>query len=659
MRFARPGAYSRCLNESARAADGAGLTTRAPLAIVARRPRPEAPMSGSLTIASLLLLGFLCQWLAWRVKLPAILFLLLSGLVLGPGTGVFDPDAALGDLLFPFVSLGVAVILFEGSLTLRFSEIRGLGSAILNLVSLGALVAVLGLAAAAHLFAGLDWSLALLFGAITCVTGPTVIVPMLRSVRPKARIANVLRWEGIIIDPIGALLAVLVFEALALGHGDAGLEVFALTVGLGAAVGVAGALALAFLLRRHWVPEYLQNYATLSAVLLAFAASNTLAEESGLLAVTVMGMVMANLRGLHVEDILDFKEHLSTLLISMLFIVLAARLDVPSNAMLLSGGLVLAAAMLVVRPLSVMLGTLGSGLAWRERALLAWFAPRGIVAAAVSALFALKLEERGIAGAEALVPLTFLLIIGTVLIYSATSRPLARWLQVSDPDPRGVLLVGSSKVALAIGEALKKAEFDVMVADDDWWGVRAARMAGLRTWFGNPVSEYADRHLDLVGIGRLLALSTRRELNTLACVRYRPEFGKDRVYFLRNLSPDQGKGKAEFAPTLQAPRLFGESVTHGFLEELLADGWVFRHTRLTESFGWEDFQAQYDDSPLLLFVRGANGGLRVAVVGEKLEPKPGATVITLVNPASRRGDGDPTVAPGAASAEPEREAPPP
>ena len=593
-------------------------------------------------IAGLLLLGFLCQWLAWRVKLPAILFLLIAGIILGPVLSwvmpawAFQPDEALGDLLFPFVSLGVAVILFEGSLTLRFSEIRGLGPAILNLVSVGAAIALFGLAAAAHYLAGLDWSLALLFGAITCVTGPTVIVPLLRTVRPNARISNVLRWEGIIIDPIGALLAVLVFEALTLGHGDEGIIVFGKTVIYGSGIGAVAAIALGHLLRRRLVPEYLQNYATLAALLLAFALSNALAEESGLLTVTVMGMVLANQRDLHMEDILDFKEHLSTLLISLLFIVLAARLQVPTPGQMLSGFLVLLAAMLVIRPLSVLFGTLGSNLTWRERALLGWVAPRGIVAAAVSALFALKLEDKGVEGADALVPLTFLLIIGTVVINSATSRKFATWLGVAEPEPRGVLMVGASRIGLLVGKSLSKQGYDVLLADDDWGGIRDARMAGLRTYYGNPVSEHADRHLDLVGIGRLLAMSSRRELNTLACVRFRPEFGKDRVYFLRNVGADKGRGGNDFSQPLQAPHLFGKDLSHDDINQWLDEGWVLKQTRITEEFEFSDFLSQYSESPLPLFAITDKGRLRIATGLDKLEPKAGWTLTSLLNPATRR-----------------------
>ncbi|HEX5694136.1 MAG TPA: sodium:proton antiporter, partial [Arenimonas sp.] len=529
-------------------------------------------MSTALFLTLLLLLGFLCQWAAWRLRLPAILLLLAAGITLGPGLGWLDPDAMLGEFLFPMVSMGVALILFEGSLTLRFGEIRGLGPTILRLVSVGALVTMLGLATAAHFLADLAWPVALLFGALTCVTGPTVIMPMLRAVRPNERISNILRWEGIIIDPIGALLAVLVLEALMLGHGNGGWGVFAWTVASGAVVGVAGAWVLATVLRRQWLPEYLHNYGTLAWVLVAYAASDLLAHESGLLAVTVMGMVLANLRGLDVEHILSFKEHLSTLIISMLFIVLAARLQWPGLPMLGTGLLVLAAAMLVVRPLSVLLSTLGGTTTWRERALMAWIAPRGIVAAAISALFALRMEGDDPAAAQTLVSLTFLLIIGTVLVQSATSRPLARWLQVSAPSPRQVLVVGSSPVARAIGQALDKAGFRTLLADEDWSGLAAARLAGLNTFYGNPASEHAERTVDFNAFGWLLAMSTRGEMNTLACVRFRPEFGVGRVLRLRVLAPGEAPRQALAAP-IQAPALFSEGLTHGELDKRLAAGW--------------------------------------------------------------------------------------
>lgn len=586
-------------------------------------------------LAGMLGIGFLCQWLAWRVRVPAILFLLLVGLALGPIAHLVDPDRLLGDLLFPMVSLSVAIILFEGSINLRLSELPGIGRAVRGLVSYGAVVALLGLALAAHWLAGLSWPLAFLFGALTCVTGPTVVTPMLRAVRPNRRVANLLRWEGIVIDPLGALFAVLVYEAIVSQHAQGrALMVFLQTVLVGAAVGVVAAWALAALLRRQYVPEYLQSYAALAAVVVAFALANVVAHESGLLTVTIMGIMLGNARGIHIDTILDFKEHLSTLLVSLLFIVLAARLMWPlPRQTLLAGLAVYLAAQFVVRPVSVWIATLGSALSWQERVLAAWISPRGIVAASVSALFALRLSELGMQGAEALVPLVFLLIIATVIVQSATSRPLARVLGVAEPEPHGVLIFGTNPAALEIAAALHAQDIATLVADDNWDGIRAARMRGLRTWFGNPASQYADRNLDLGGLGRLLAMSSHREANTLACLHYRGEFGRGRVYRLRNLTPSERRERASFSDTLLAPALFGDDMTLSRFTALLEEGWRLRTTALTETYGWPEFVAQHGGEAYLLFALTDKGVLRLASSRRMPEPRSGWTVTALTPPA--------------------------
>ncbi|UPG94816.1 cation:proton antiporter [Luteibacter aegosomatissinici] len=580
-------------------------------------------------------IGFLCQWLAWRVRLPAILFLLLAGILAGPVTGLLQPDKVMGDLLFPVVSLAVAIILFEGSLTLRFHELKGIGHAVRGLVTYGAVVALLMLATAAHFIGGLGWELSLLFGALTCVTGPTVIAPMLRTVRPNARIANVLRWEGIVIDPVGALFAVLVYEAIASHREGHSLQVFLGTVACGAAVGAVAAFIHGNLLRRHWIPEYLQNFGTLAAVLIAFSVSNAIAHESGLLAVTIMGIALGNMRDVHIDDIMDFKEHLTTLLVSTLFILLAARLDWPlPQGTLAAGIMIFAVAQLIIRPLSVWISSLGSGLTWRERALVAWVAPRGIVAASVSALFAIRLEGAGMAGADKLVPLVFLMIIGTVVFQGATARPLARWLRVAEPEPRGVLVYGANAVALEIARALHAVDgLRVVVADDDWHGIRTARMEGVPTFFGNPASQAADRNLDLAGIGHLMAMSTHRELNSLVSVHYREEFGREKVFRLRNLSPEESHGRVSLAGSLLAPALFAEDMTHARFDDLLREGWRIKSTRLSETFDWSRFTEQYGDNVVPLFGVEARGDLRIATGQRPLEPKPGWTVMALVPPA--------------------------
>ena len=586
-----------------------------------------------LMLAGMLGIGFLAQWLAWRVKLPAILFLLLAGIVLGPLLGVLQPDKLLGDLLFPIVSLSVALILFEGSLSLRFHELPDIGHVVRGLVTYGAIVALLMLAAAAHYVAGLSWEISLLFGALTCVTGPTVIAPMLRTVRPNSRIANVLRWEGIVIDPLGALFAVLAYEAIVSHRQGHTIGVFLGTVICGAAVGALAAWGLGTLLRRQLIPEYLQNYGALAAVLLAFSISNAIAHESGLLAVTIMGIALGNMRHVHIDDILDFKEHLTTLLVSTLFILLAARLQWPSLGMLWAGFVVFLIAQLVVRPVTVFIASLGSSLTWRERALIAWVAPRGIVAASVSALFALRLSKLdNMSGADALVPLVFILIIGTVVLQSATSRTLGLWLKVVEPEPRGVLVFGSDHVARVLAKALADAGFRVVIADDQWNNVRIARMEGLTTFYGNPASHYAERNLDLSGIGHLLAMSTHSERNSLVCVHYRQEFGHSKVFLLRNLSNEESIGRAATAEGTVATALISDEMTHGKLDELLRLGWRTKSTKITVTFSWPHFVAQYGWQTMALFGVDEKGDLRIASASRPVEPKAGWTVIALVPP---------------------------
>lgn len=588
----------------------------------------------ALMLTAMLGIGFLAQWLAWRIRVPAILPLLLIGLVLGPLLGVVNPDELLGDLLFPAVSLSVAIILFEGSVNLRFAELGGIGHTVRRLVSYGAVVAVLGLAAAAHWLAGLSWPLAFLFGALTCVTGPTVVNPMLRTVRPNAKVSNLLRWEGIVIDPIGALLAVLIYEIiLSKGFQGHSIWMFLLTTCSGIAIGVAGAMLLVALLKRQFIPEYLQSYATLALVLAAFSLSNAITHESGLLAVTVMGIVLGNNRNVHIDLITNFKEDLSILLVSMLFIILAARLQWPlPPGTLATGLLIYLAAQFVIRPLSVWVATLRSSLSIPERLLAAWISPRGIVAASVSALFALQLEAQGMPGADRLVPLVFILIIATVVVQSITAGPLARILGVREPEPRGVLIFGVNPVARAIADSLHKQEIPVLLAGDDWEGIRSARMQGLKTYFGNPTSQHADNYLDHTGLGRLLAMSTQREMNSLTSLHYRQEFGRDKVYRLRNLGADESSERASFANPLLAPALFGEEMTNSRFQKLLNEGWQIKTTTLTETYDWPKFVEAWGSELILLFLITDKGNLRMASSKRELDPKSGFAVTALVPP---------------------------
>jgi len=565
-------------------------------------------------LAMIGILSLACQWLAWRIRVPAILPLLICGLVLGPVFGVLDPDALFGELLFPIVSLAVAIILFEGALTLDLREIRGHGAMVRNLVSVGMAVTWAIIAMAANLTMGLSWPMACLFGALVVVTGPTVIVPLLRAARPSAKLSNILRWEGILIDPVGALLAVLVYEfvvssqAAAIQHAA---QAFVVTLVIGFALGWAAARLTERAMLNHWMPHYLRNPAMLCFMLGVYALSNQLQHESGLLTVTVMGMILANRHHLDMESIHEFKETLSVLLISALFILLAARLDLTQIADL---GWSVVALMLVIiliaRPVCVWLSALGTDLNWKEKALLSWISPRGIVAAAVSGLFALKLEQHGWEEGKVLVPLVFLVIITTVVLQSLTAGILTRLLGLQEKKAEGFLIFGANQGARAIAKGLQKSGFTVRMADTNWDNLRLARMDNIPIYFGNPASEHAGNHLNLEGIGRVLLLSPYRQLNPLVALHFQDWFGINKVFTLAASEPDNGSQRHSQGGQY-SPAVIGGDLSYSKLASAIAKGAQVKVTTLSESFTYKDYRQQYNGRATPLFVITKEGRCRV------------------------------------------------
>lgn len=586
-----------------------------------------------LVLVGLLSIG--CQFLAFKIKLPAILPLLIVGIIVGPVTGVINADAIFGDLLFPIVSLSVAIILFEGALTLRIGDLSGHGPMVRNLCTIGTLITWFIAAPAAHYALGLSWQMSFLFGAIVTVTGPTVIVPMLRSVRPSSKISNILRWEGIIIDPIGALLAVLVFEYIvsaqdALSHT---LYAFGLTVFVGVGIGASVGYFLGLTLRNNWIPHYLQNTAVLTIMLGAFAGSNLLAHESGLLTVTIIGMWLANMKDVDVDDILEFKETLSVLLISGLFILLASRIELSAILNLGWGSiLVIVAIIFVARPLSVFASAIGSGLNLREKALLSWIAPRGIVAAAVSALFSLKLEAQGYAQADTLVPMVFLVIITTVVFQSLTSVRVAKLLKIRAPAPNGFLIFGGGLFCRQFAKELIEQGVTVRLADTNWDAMRAARMESIPTYFGNPMSEHASRTLDLSVFGKVLVMSPYRQLNPMVTYHFEYEMGKGTVFGLSNNEQQQRPSHQVSESYAKKLSLFADGITYGKLAGWAAKGAKIKTTRLSDSFTIEDYDAQYADRSLRLCAIEPNGRVHLFTASNSVKPKSDWRVISVILP---------------------------
>lgn len=564
-------------------------------------------------IAGIGVIAIVCQWLGWRLKLPAIVFLLTAGMLAGPVTGWLQPDAVFGDLLFPLISLCVAVILFEGSLTLRFAEIRGVEKVVVRLVTWGTLISWVITTTATMWLTGISWQVALLFGAVMVVTGPTVITPMLRTVRPVASVGNILRWEGILIDPIGAFLAILTYQFIAALGTQQVLLLTLLTLAkmvlAGVAIGAGAGYLLGLALRRNWLPEFLHNFTVLGIVFAVYVVSNIVEHETGLLAVTVMGLWLANMRGVHTDDILDFKESLSILLISGLFILLAARIDFGLFKQLGWSALgVFVALQFFARPLKIFLATMGSSLNWRERTLLGWIGPRGIVAAAISAVFGLRLEQAGFSDAVYLVPLSFMVIIGTVLLQGASAGMIAKLLGVAEPEPKGFLIVGANRLAREIAKQLGKAGYRTLLADTSWENTEQARKEGLDTYYGNPVSEHADRHLELIGLGGLLGLSPHTALSSLAVLRYRREFGDSNIYALHGNRTEQ-PDNLRISAAQPGHELFGKDISYSHLSGFLNKG-AIATIELDEGENLETFGSRNPDA-IPLFAVDTKGKVHV------------------------------------------------
>ena len=541
--------------------------------------------------------------------------------------------------MFPLISLAVGLILFEGGLSLKLSELHETGTVVLRLVSLGLVASWLLAATAAWWILEFSLPMAVLLGALLTVSGPTVILPLLRHVRPAKRISSVAKWEGIVNDPIGAVLAALVFEVVA--HGGLDSEHLAsdslLSLGravvVGVSLGVLGAWLLRYLLKHYWIPDYLQNPVFLAVILVLFAASNLLQHESGLLTVTLLGVILANQRDVAVQHVVEFKENLRVLLISTLFIVLASRVSI-SREMLVSVGLptlaFVAVLIFAIRPIAAMLATFGSDLSWRERLLLCWIHPRGIVAAAVASLFALHLGSTEFAQqADAFVFVTFAVIVGTVVVYGLTLGPLANWLGLSRSNPQGVLFAGASPWVREVALALQEEGYSTLLIDTNPEKIAAARMAGLPVQLASITSELVLDAMDLGEVGRLLAVTSNDEVNSLATMEFSDEFGRAGVHQLA--PPETSSERYQQVPAHRRGRnLFDEIATLVALERRHAAGDEVKRTALTDDFTYDDFLQRYGETALLLFVIDDGGQLIVNSTDEDVSPEPGQKVIALV-----------------------------
>ncbi|MBS3993911.1 MAG: sodium:proton antiporter [Bacteroidetes bacterium] len=582
-----------------------------------------------LELSSIVILGIFAQWVAWKSKLPAILPLILIGLIVGPFSTFLTIDGSKwiepiwngthglfpSNQLFSFVSLAIGIILFEGSMTLKKSEIKSVGPVIFKLITLGSLVTLIGGALAVHYLIGLNWAMSFLFSSLIIVTGPTVINPILRNLPLKKEISTVLKWESILIDPIGALVAVLIFEFINVGQGSGesyttqAVIDFSKIVVTGFSLGFTAAHALYFAIKRNWIPHYLMNLITLATVLLIFVISDLFAHESGLLTVVVMGMVIGNKNVTELKDIIYFKETISILLISMLFILLAANINIRELKLLLNNNILILflIIILIIRPIGVFLSSRNSSLNSKEKFFISWVGPRGIVAAGIASLFGLKLALAGKEGAEYITPLVFMVVLGTVLLNATTARLVAKGLGVYLKHSTGVLIIGASEVSRLIALYLQEQGRRVVLIDSNPILVDKAKELSLEAFEDNIYSDDLLENIELNDIGYLLALSGSNEVNKFAMSKFSEQFGESGSF--RLISPHELKNPKSVADEI----LF--SVTDDFinLSEVARDYPVINELHLKSTEHYESVLASINAAKysIPLFVKDNYGIIHI------------------------------------------------
>jgi len=557
-----------------------------------------------VTLAAGLMLFFaiLSQYCSWRFKLPSILFLILSGVFLGPVSELFLPGGMklvngsiiLGQALYPFISICVAIILFEGSLSLNFSKIKNVSRVVFLLVTLGAGITVVLTALFCHYVLGLDQELSLLIGGVTCVSGPTVVPPLMRTIRPKKNVANILKWESIVVDPIGALVVVFMMVWFFAWDHDVGnfiIYMFFVCL-LGLLLGWTFGYFMGHCFRRHYIPEYLKSLFVLSVTVVGFIISDSIMHGAGLLMVTVAGIVITNMKDVKIGEIISFKENLSIVIISVLFIMLSADIDF-SLIKNYWGSLIVIFFFLqfIVRPLVVFICSFRSEVSFKEKIVMGLIYPRGIVAASVAALVAAKLVTIDVDfkdEANLLVFFVFMVIVLTVIFQSVFVPPISRWLGVSEPEGKGFLIIGGNKFARELGAVFAKRDIEVVITDSSWTNAQKCRQLGLNTYYGSPVSVNADWNLSLDGIGSMLGLSTSEYVNTISAVKYARELGASNIYVVRSTQKESYKGTGSMEENY-ATQLFDEGVDSNTITEKLNNGYRIKSTRITKTYTFDRF----------------------------------------------------------------------
>ncbi len=576
-------------------------------------------------------LGIGAQWLAWKLQRPAIVLMAIAGLIFGPLVGAIlslnlweplhnglsmfhlDPEKDFGDVYRPMIGLAVAIILFEGGMTLRFKDLGDSKHAVGRMVLLAGPIAWFLGTMAAHYIAGLSLDIAAMVGGLFVVTGPTVIMPLLRQAHLKKRPANILKWEGIVNDPVGALFAVGGYEFIRISQESANLGLaIAMLIGVAVAAGIVGVFSgwgLAQAFKRGLIPEFLKAPVVLAWVLAIYVLANLMASETGLLAVTALGMTMANTKFASMVEMRRFKETIAIMLVSGVFVILTATLKPDVLSSFVTNwriwGFVLAM-MLLVRPIAVLISTFWSGISFKEALLVSLIAPRGIVAVAVAGLFAAELQHIGRPEGAEFIPLAFALVFATVLFAGFAIGPLSKALGLSSDHGDGVLIVGANPLSLGLAKALTDMGVGVLVADTNWRRLRGARLEGFATFYGEVLSENADYRLDHSAFNHIVAATPNDAYNALVCVEFAPELGRHRVFQVSGQDRDD-KDADMIAFTSRGRTLSSRGRSFDAMTRDWWSGWRFKSTNVSEEFPMESLMEERGEDVDVMLVKRDTG----------------------------------------------------
>ncbi len=596
----------------------------------------------AIVIALVGVLGIGAQWVAWRTGWPAIVLMLLAGFLAGPVFNLFDPEQTFGPLLEPMIGIGVALILFEGGLNLDFRELPHGGDGVWRLVLFGVPIGWLLGSLASYYIAGLVWPVAILFAGILVVTGPTVVLPLLRQSTIKTRPAATLRWEAIVNDPLGALCAVIAYEyfrRIAEVPDATVIEVvppLIIAAALAGLLGYAAARFIAWSFPRGLIPEYLKVPVLLTTVIAVFVLANKIEHEAGLITVTVMGIALANMNVSSLRSIHPFKQNIAVILVSGIFIVLSASLDYEELSYLnWRFGLFLLALLFLVRPATILLSLLGSSVPWNERLFLAWIAPRGIVMVAVSGLFALRLADLGYADGNVLIGLSFAVVVATIVAHGFTIDVVARWLNVKGTSRPGLLIVGSTPWTIALAQQMQELKTPVMVVDSSWQRLAAARQKGIPFYHGEILNEATEHNLDLAPFQVLVAATENEAYNALVCNEFAHEIGREAVYQLGEVD---GEDHRALPVSLRGRALFESGFGVEDVNERQREGWVFRKTKLSEQFDFGDAQEKLPDSAHMLLLLRDGGRMRFFTHVSRPDPRAGDVILSFSPPVTRTAE---------------------